>query len=178
MNIIQTHTPLYQRKERGAALLVGLIVLLLLTMLGITAMRTSTLEERMAGNMRDSNIAFQSAEGALREAFKTDLAGKAYDGSATGYNQQITTFTDGSGNNISEFKFWSESFDWTTAALTATKANGVTSAPKYVVETIPATTGVWKAGERAKRAYRVTAISSGASNRSETIVQGTIVQED
>ncbi|MCQ4313672.1 pilus assembly protein PilX [Stutzerimonas sp. VN223-3] len=64
-------------KQQGAVLLVALIMLLLLTILGAAAMRDTNLQERMAGNMRDHNLAFQAAEAALRFAeqeVKTDYA--------------------------------------------------------------------------------------------------------
>lgn len=52
----------------GAALMMALIFLVLMTLLGTTAMRGSAFQEQMAGNSRDWNLAFQSAEAALREA--------------------------------------------------------------------------------------------------------------
>ncbi len=55
-------------QQRGAVLLVALIMLLLLTVLGAAAMRDTNLQERMAGNMRDQSLAFQAAEAALRFA--------------------------------------------------------------------------------------------------------------
>lgn len=55
-------------RQQGAVLLVALIMLLLLTILGAAAMRDTNLQERMAGNMRDHNLAFQAAEAALRFA--------------------------------------------------------------------------------------------------------------
>jgi type IV pilus assembly protein PilX len=55
-------------RQSGAALLIGLIVLLLLTIIMITALQVTTLEEKMAGNLSNQNIAFQAAESALREA--------------------------------------------------------------------------------------------------------------
>lgn len=55
-----------QRAQRGAALIVSLIMLLLLTVLGLSSMNTITMEERMAGNMNDYNLAFQAAEAGLR----------------------------------------------------------------------------------------------------------------
>lgn len=55
-----------RRSQRGATLVVGLVILLLLTLLGVQAMRSNTLQERMAGNTRDRNTAFQAAESALR----------------------------------------------------------------------------------------------------------------
>ena len=54
--------------ESGAVLVVSLIMLLLLTLIGVTAMQTTSLEEKMAGNLRDKNLAFQAAESALRVA--------------------------------------------------------------------------------------------------------------
>ncbi len=51
--------------QRGVALVLAMIFLLLATLLAVTAVTTSMLEERMAGNMGNSNVAFQAAESAL-----------------------------------------------------------------------------------------------------------------
>lgn len=59
------------RKQSGAVLLVCLVMLLMLTMIGVASMSNSTLQERMAGGVRDYNVAFQAAEASLR-------AGEAY----------------------------------------------------------------------------------------------------
>lgn len=56
------------RHEQGLVLLIGLIILLVLSLLAISAIRSTTLEERMTGNSQDQQIAFQVAEAALREA--------------------------------------------------------------------------------------------------------------
>jgi len=53
--------------ERGVVLLVALVMLLLVTVLGLASVRMLTLEERMAANSFDRNLAFQAAESALRE---------------------------------------------------------------------------------------------------------------
>lgn len=55
-------------RHSGAALVVGLILLLLLTLIGLSAARTALTEERITGNLSDRELAFQLAEGALREA--------------------------------------------------------------------------------------------------------------
>jgi len=49
-------------RERGAALLVGLVLLLVMTMLGVSAMSTAALELAMAGNAQAQEEAFQAAE--------------------------------------------------------------------------------------------------------------------
>ena len=55
-------------QERGAALIVVLILLLVMTLLGLASLRGTLMEERMSANMYDRSIGFQAAEAALREA--------------------------------------------------------------------------------------------------------------
>ncbi|MBU2863874.1 hypothetical protein KO489_08495 [Reinekea forsetii] len=55
------------KQQGGAVLIVALSLLVILTILGISVMESSVIEERMAGNNLDYNLAFQSAESALRE---------------------------------------------------------------------------------------------------------------
>lgn len=63
------HYRILKRKhESGAALIVSLIFLVLMTLISTSSMRTATMQERMAGNMRDWNVGFQRAEASLREA--------------------------------------------------------------------------------------------------------------
>lgn len=66
-NLLQ-HAPVYrlQARQQGATLVIALIILLLMTIIGTVAMQGTTLEERMAGNTRDMNLAFQASEAALR----------------------------------------------------------------------------------------------------------------
>jgi type IV pilus assembly protein PilX len=55
-------------RQDGAALVVGLILLLVLTLLAITGMSVATLELRMAGNEQYQERAFQAAEAGLERA--------------------------------------------------------------------------------------------------------------
>jgi type IV pilus assembly protein PilX len=57
-----------RHRQHGAVLIVALLFLVILTLLGLTAMSGTTMEERMSGNSRDMNIALQAAEAALRDA--------------------------------------------------------------------------------------------------------------
>ncbi|MCP4489103.1 MAG: hypothetical protein GY820_17590 [Gammaproteobacteria bacterium] len=56
------------KRQQGAALIVSLIILIAMTLLGITSMRGTTTELAMAGNLRESSLAFQAAEAGLRSA--------------------------------------------------------------------------------------------------------------
>lgn len=62
----RTTASVTRRRQQGAALVIGLIILVVLTLIGVQAMRTNIVQERMAGNMRERNVAFQAAEAALR----------------------------------------------------------------------------------------------------------------
>jgi type IV pilus assembly protein PilX len=55
-------------RERGTALIMSLIILMILTILGITAISTSTLEEKMSGNVQEGTRAFEVAESGLQRA--------------------------------------------------------------------------------------------------------------
>lgn len=56
------------RSQSGAALFVGLIFLLVLTILGLTAARVSTLDERMAGNFLRQRTAATATDNRLSAA--------------------------------------------------------------------------------------------------------------
>lgn len=48
--------------ERGMVLIIAMIMVLLMTIIGLAAIRGSGLQEMMAGNMRDMQLRFQAAE--------------------------------------------------------------------------------------------------------------------
>lgn len=56
-------------KQRGAVLIISLLVLLVLTLIGVSSLDSSILEEKMASNSQISTTAFQSAESAIREKY-------------------------------------------------------------------------------------------------------------
>lgn len=51
---------------RGIALIIGLVILAVLSLIGVAAFSITTQEERMAGNSRDRMRALEAAEAALR----------------------------------------------------------------------------------------------------------------
>lgn len=53
--------------QRGAALMVVLVLLLIMTLLGLSSLRGTLMSQRMAANTYDRNISLQAAESALRE---------------------------------------------------------------------------------------------------------------
>jgi type IV pilus assembly protein PilX len=56
------------RHQRGVALVVALLLLIVITLVGLAAVRGTIMQQRMASNQFDRQIAFQSAEAAMRAA--------------------------------------------------------------------------------------------------------------
>ncbi|MDZ7790744.1 MAG: PilX N-terminal domain-containing pilus assembly protein [Xanthomonadales bacterium] len=65
------------RNSQGSVLIIGLILLLVLTIIGLAGMQNTALQERMAGNFDERNDAFQYAELALRVAEREHAEGAA-----------------------------------------------------------------------------------------------------
>ena len=57
-----------RRRQRGVALVVALILLVVATLIGLASSRGTVLQERMSSNSYDRSLAFQRSEAALRAA--------------------------------------------------------------------------------------------------------------
>ena len=85
--------------QSGAVLIVAMIILVILTLLGVTAMNTTSLQERIASNTQEQVHAFQAAETGLNQAFADNLAydiSNTYTGGAV-----LTPIVAGSGDSAS-----------------------------------------------------------------------------
>ncbi len=72
-------------RQRGVALIIGLVILVVLALLGASAYSVATQDERIAGNARDHARAMDAAETMLRDCenfIKTNSP--AFDGSVPG----------------------------------------------------------------------------------------------
>lgn len=56
------------KTQKGSVLIISLLLLVVTTLLGLSSMNNTIMEERMAGNLRQQNLSLQSAESSLREA--------------------------------------------------------------------------------------------------------------
>lgn len=82
------NSPRRRPAEHGAALVIGLLLLLVLTILAISGMTTASLELQMAGNEQYQERAFQAAEAGIERAIATG------DYSTTGTVGDFTTPAD------------------------------------------------------------------------------------
>jgi len=166
-----TFSPIQQ--QRGAILIISLIMLLVLTVIGVTGMRTTMLEEKMAGNLRDKNLAFQAAEAALRDGedlFESLVATSSFDG------------TDGRLGASDDDPDFFDSATWSTSdsiAYSETMAD-VAAQPRYIVKFIKEIEGdsgsLKVSGYGNDRTstvtnFRVTAKGTGKTETSTSILQ-------
>ncbi|NNF16283.1 MAG: hypothetical protein HKN70_06020 [Gammaproteobacteria bacterium] len=59
----------FKQRQSGAALIVGLVLLAILTLLTATSMNSSTVSLRMADNVKQADLAFKATETALNNEF-------------------------------------------------------------------------------------------------------------
>lgn len=127
--------------QQGVALIVTVLLMMVISLLALTAMRRSNLDERMAFNQRDRQVALQAAEAALRDGedmieleFGEELNEAFFLGKDDCANSNGWCYPQ------SDQKGWS-SLDWknsnsaTTFTLSQRKAmTGVSSQPRYLIE--------------------------------------------
>src|SRR3970040_2121955 len=90
------------RYERGTALIMSLVILMILTILGITAMSTSSLEEKMSGNIQESTRAFEAAESGINSAIGT--AGLLVDNAPVTLTYDYASKKSGSATVVAAFR--------------------------------------------------------------------------
>lgn len=159
-------------RQQGAALLTGLIFMVILTLLGVTAARMAGLEERMSGNMRDRALAMQAAEATLRNA-EQDILNS---GRISGLTNFLDTCVNGLCYNgpqgISNGTDWNANPVWGLVSMTAAPSvqygqffaapvtlDGLSAQPRYLIEGIRKTP---PGGEEAFY-YRITVRAQGAN---------------
>jgi type IV pilus assembly protein PilX len=80
-------TMINKKRQSGVTLVVSLVILVSLTVLGVTSMQNTRTEISMAGNLRESGLTFNAAEAGLKaaETFVKNSASKTvYSNSAVG----------------------------------------------------------------------------------------------
>lgn len=117
-------------KQNGIVLFISLVLLLVLTILAVSVVQTTSLEERMSRNARDAALAFQSAESALRDAeqfVETVVSLAPFD--TAGTNGLWATPVLGQAPRWETTAIWND-----TRSVIATNISGVARPPRYIVE--------------------------------------------
>jgi Tfp pilus assembly protein PilX len=185
-------------RERGAALLTALFVLLALTIIAMSAAQMAAGAEKSARIQRDRHLAFQAAEAGLLDA-ERDIEGGAdpaspraalfAGGSALGFAEGCG---EGAANsNLGLCAYVPLAPGWQSAGLAGAAGGAATTpygkftgavlpvgagglparAPRYVIELMPSVSAGEDAGQRTGNLYRITAIGFGARDNTHVVLQ-------
>jgi len=159
-----------RRRQGGAVLIVSLLFLAALTLIGISAMRGTALQEKMAGNTVQHNVAFQRAEAALNAGLNDLLTNTP---NISNYDGTLPTYD--AFNNTSPDPFTSAT--WTSA----NKVNGDSSMQWYAELLDPDRVVRPERGCTASqqgctiRVFRITA--RGKSGNAQVVLRGIVGRE-
>lgn len=136
-------------RQQGAVLVFSLLLLLVLTVLGVSGIGNSVLEERMSGNFQQSTTALQAAEAAVRvaEDWLTDRAGEALTSPnrldsnnflhslETGYSTSDDWFTNAAGKKSGLYSTQTAPAVYgTCGVVTDPNCSNDTSDPSYIFD--------------------------------------------
>lgn len=180
-------------KQGGAALVVCLIVLLVMSVIGVTSVSNSTVQQRMAFNLRQQQLAENAAEHALRAAeayLATNIvSSRAMDAFYADGNQG-TSFYMSKGVRGTPYVVSLPSWDATDAkawignglAVTGLGSDATSQDPRYMIEfigrsKIDGARQISKASDsniqNFRYNFRITAIGWGVDPNAYAVLQST-----
>jgi len=148
-------------RQRGVTLIVTMLMLVLITLIVISTIRTSTMDEKMAGAARDRDKAFQAAEAAVQTCL-TQIKNETYTGTPMTPAVAATATQN-----------WEVAANWTNtnsvevAIAPQLSDTGLAAWPRCMFETLGTGTG----------SFRVTGRAVGASSLTEVMLQATYSTE-
>ncbi|NQZ32414.1 MAG: hypothetical protein HRU06_14175 [Oceanospirillaceae bacterium] len=154
--------------QRGAVLITSLIFILAITLIGFAGMDIATSQEKMAGNLRNKQMAFEGAEAALREAeifLETTVTLPPFNGT-NGFYAKIANFSNHMGN-----------IDWLDATQVVVFNKGfqeLDEQPSYFIEEyeLASNSDSYEAQQSVEFQYfRITARARGQSPSAVVVLQ-------
>lgn len=159
-------------RQDGVTLLVALIFLLALSMLGIWGASNNALQERMSGNTRNRDLAFEAAEAALYDAENT--VDEWHEGPFNGTDGLFTLNAvtgEVDAKQANDYEFWRDTAHWNSYRFVPVGTlNQVAEPPRYLVEFMDSETG----DKTITETFRVTARGVGADSNAVVILQSII----
>lgn len=159
--------------QTGAVLAISMLTVLIMTILGISAMGNNIMEEKMVNNDRHYKTAMHAAELALREAENQ------IDPDAT-YSNILTTSTPNNGLYLASTPstVWWESVNWDNASQVRTSLSSTSDRPlNYIVEQLPVPASAKDSKEAGtalkKNYYRLTSRALVEGTKAKVMLQST-----
>ena len=173
------------QRQQGVALFMSLVMLLILTLLGLSSVQSTSMQERMSRNARDSNLAFQGAESAISTSevyLETVTSLLPFQNNNTEGRYDATDAGDGPVDL--------SSFDWDTASNNSRQFEAVeieigdvTKDQKYIVEFIKTVVSDedrlnldnigQDTGSGRTQIFRITSYGTGGTDTAHVMIQST-----
>ncbi len=169
----------YAHSQNGTVLIVSLIILLVMTLIGITALSTTNLEEKMAGNLRNQNLALQAAMSALRAGETTGeallVASVLRPTAAATCPSPPCDFLAFSavGNVVAQTPAW-----WSSQGKPLNGLSQLSAPPNFVIEERGYLVDSLVSGQgnaAGRFVYRISARGTGGTNDAQAVVQETFI---
>lgn len=177
MNFMGTKASYAPTHQRGVVLIVALILLLVLTMIGVGVTQSTSLEERMAANNRDKDLAFQAAEGGLRNGESGLLQGIYTNFNNTNGEYEFDPTQPSIWTTIN----WSDStkvIAYGGTPLTFGPSQPLPQQPVFIVEELPPVPapgqnlGATEYGDTPTiQLFRITSLGTGGDTNSQAMLQ-------
>lgn len=159
-----------KNKQVGFILITALIFLLVITILAVSLVNLNSTQTRMATNVTDTAIAFQSAEGALMNATDLLLNGTY---SAT----QFVANGNGFYNvNVQNTPLWM-TINWASGAVISGFKGGSAANSALFIEKMPSVILPGQNMKTPTQIYRVTVRGTGGSSNAIVLLQGTLLTQ-
>ena len=167
-------------RQHGAVLIVSLIILLIMTLIGITAVSTTSLEEKMAGNLRDKNVALQAAEAALADGEATLSKSGVQPPAVAACPQapcvwQVNMLPDLS----SQVQTWWLANGQEYGTANVKDINEAKTDPRFIIEALSFVPDNLDAGQGTRSGlsmYRITAHGTGATDDAQSMLVSTFAK--
>ena len=163
-------------KEQGATLAITLILLFVMTLLGVSAMQVTQMQEKMASNLQDKEVSFDAAESALRAGEKWLLSLTREPVTL----EQCPTYpcvkeTYQNLDYTTQTKAWWEA----NSAVYTSGLSNIASQPRYIIEFlhfVPDSPEIGQSLVKSKGVfyYQITARGSGSSDDAVSVLQTTL----
>lgn len=175
------------KRQNGVALFMSLIMLLILTLLGLSSVQTTSMQERMSRNARDSNLAFQGAESATKAS---EVYLETVSSLLPFQNNNAEGRYDATDNGDGPVDLSYGAFDWVTAANNSRQFESVdleigstTKEQKYIIEFVKTVVSDedrlnldnigQDTGSGRTQVFRITSYGTGGTDTAHVMIQST-----
>lgn len=180
---MRKHPNVTRSREQGVALAIALMFLLIMTILGVSGLSNTALQEKMTGNLRDKHLSLEGAESGLR-------IGEDWLCAQPGKLKPISPSDSASGlYNASQdgTAVW-QTVNWDSRNGTVIHPmifEHLAATPQYIVEEVQEVRGdslkagsdVARHGANNRMLYRVTSQSVGGTTSAKSMIQSTFAKK-